>query len=32
MERQRALEAGLLVLMNRWWLKEHMRVKRWGEQ
>lgn len=28
---RRAQEAGLLVVMNRCWLKEHMRVKRWGE-
>ena len=27
---QRAQQAGLLVVMNRCWLKEHMRVKRWG--
>lgn len=29
---RRALDAGLLVVMNRCWLKEHMRVKRRGEQ
>ena len=28
---ERAQAAGLLVVMNRCWLKEHMRVKRWGE-
>src|ERR1044072_7087805 len=28
---RRAQAAGLLVVMNRCWLKEHMRVKRWGE-
>ena len=27
---RRAQEAGLLVVMDRCWLKEHMRVKRWG--
>jgi predicted CoA-binding protein len=29
---KRALDAGLLVVMNRCWLKEHMRVKRRGER
>jgi uncharacterized protein len=28
---QRAQQAGLLVVMDRCWLKEHMRVKRWGK-
>jgi predicted CoA-binding protein len=27
---ERALKAGLLVVMDRCWLKEHMRIKRWG--
>lgn len=29
---ERASAAGLLVVMNRCWLKEHMRVKRRGER
>lgn len=29
---ERARAAGLLVVMNRCWLKEHMRVKRRGER
>ena len=29
---ERAVEAGLLVVMDRCWLKEHMRVKRWREK
>lgn len=29
---ERARQAGLLVVMSRCWLKEHMRVKRWGQR